>query len=121
MDSANIAEYSASHPKIYSGVYGGTQDDDLYFKDDSIPEGDDDFAGTKELLVEMLKDAIDQGLRKHLHTQVPNRINKYSDIFRSKIGSGAPADIPAMKISLNSAAKQVTEKLRRHSPPQAAF
>ncbi len=84
LDSANIAEYSASHPKINSGFYGDTQDDDPYFKDDSIPARDEDFAGTKELMAEMLKDAIDQGLPKHLHTQASNLINEYSDIFRSK-------------------------------------
>ena len=61
------------------------------------------------------------GLVDSLHVGLRELVLQYRDIFRNKMGSDPPANVPPMVIRLKTGTKPVRVKLRRYSPPQAAF
>ena len=102
--------------------YGDTASDihENQEKDD-VPTGLHDELEVRSDLNLLLAAASECGLPKQLFDRLRNLVLDYQDIFRNKMGSDPPANIPPMTIQLRADAKPVHVKLRRYSPPQAAF
>jgi len=101
--------------------YGDVPDDDPIPAYDPIVTGSNCNAETKKHLESMLHEAVENGLENDAAAELSSLLMEYIDIFRTKIGCDPPANIPPMEISLVSHAKPVRVKVRRYSPPQAAF
>lgn len=69
----------------------------------------------------MIGNAKENGLPMHLHHTLPAPVDEYRDVFRLRIGSDPPADIPPMKVILKRDAVRVRVNVRRHAPPRRLF
>ena len=62
-----------------------------------------------------------EGMEEEHVQELEALLMEFVDIFRTKLGADPPAKVPPMAITLKPDAKPVRVKLRRYSPPQAAF
>ena len=95
--------------------------DDLADDEEEVCTGVHKATDVQPVLEDMLSSAKTAGLPGSLHVSLRELVLQYRDIFRNKMGSDPPANVPPMVIRLKPGAKPVRFKLRRYSPPQAAF
>ena len=70
-----------------------------------------------QYLERMIGHAKENGLPERLQT-LAALVEEYGDVFRIRLGSDPPADIPPMKIILKGDAVPVRVKVRLYAPPQ---
>ena len=113
---------SSRDPSVPSPLFYGDGCDDDPLRDDDAPlPGDDDAAETQRHLRDRVREAKAQGMEEEHVRELDSLLQEFSDIFRTKLGADPPARVPPMDIKLKPDAKPVRVKLRRYSPPQAAF
>lgn len=88
---------------------------------DDVPTCLHDVLDVRSDLNHLLAEASDHGLPNGLSDRLTNLVLHSPEIFRDKMGSDSPANIPPMRIQLRADAKPVHVKLRRYYPAQAAF
>ena len=101
--------------------FGDGPDDDPLRGHFEWSTGDEDAATTAGHLQEKVHGARKNGMSEEGSHALEALLKEYADIFRTKLGSDPPADVPPMKIELLAGAKPFCAKVRRYSPPQAAF
>lgn len=115
-------DYPGSNAEVPSPLfYGDNPAFDPSFRGDFDPFGSEDPAHTAVLLEKIVKNAIDNGLPLEYHAELRSLVFDHAKIFRTRLGSDPPIDSPPMQIKLQDCSRPVRVKLRRYSPPQAAF
>jgi hypothetical protein len=99
---------------------------DSFYQDDEgsdndLLAGNEVAAETMVHLETMIENAKTNGLPEDLHSKFRELVLNHTDIFRTTLGADPPASVPPMVIRLEDDAKPVRVKIRRYSPPQAAF
>ena len=69
----------------------------------------------------MIEEASENGLPNEYKPRLRNLLENYADIFRIKLGSDPPVDVPPMAIRLQPDAVPVRVKMRRYTAPQREF
>ena len=101
--------------------YGDILADDPLDSDLDLPTGVDDTTKTKQELLKQVHQAGAAGFPASDLPKLKSLALSYSDVFRTTLGSDPPMKVPPMNVRLQADAKPVRVKVRRYSPPQAAF
>lgn len=75
--------------------------------------GETDEKEIREALDKMLANAIESGLPREQSDRWKALLNKYADVFRTRIGNDPPAKVPPMKVHWDTNTKPIRYKNRR--------
>ena len=125
---ATLRQFSVVRPDVQAAAavpsplfYGDGPEDDPLRQDNEVPAGEDEPAETMRQLLARFDEAVAQGLPRELHDELRSLLQEFADVFRTKLGADPPVSVPPMRIVLKDGARPVRVRLRRYSPPQAAF
>lgn len=91
----------------------GLEEDDIY-----IDFGDDTAEEISKEFDRRVKEAAKHGLYDKEVQKLRKAINEHNEIFKIRLGSGGPANVPPMKIVLDPTKKRATVKARRYPVDQ---
>ena len=92
--------------------------DDIYYKDVEI--GTQDYEELSLAIEETVKRSS-KFLSEPMRNELGDIVNKYKDIFRTKLGNDPPVDVPPMIIESENKEKPVKVRQRTYSPEQLKF
>lgn len=77
-------------------IFGYIAPDDPWFQDEYMEMGIEKTDETKSQLLTMMKDSLENCFKIKLEGDMRFLVTDYEDIFRTKLGSEAPANVPPL-------------------------
>ena len=83
----------------------------------TVDVGKHDADEMSHYLENIIGHAKENGLLERLHQTLAALFNEYGDVFRIRLGSEPPANIPPMIVTLKGDAVPIRVKVRGYAPP----